>query len=147
MRLDTDPTCLFCKIIVGEIPSFKIAETTRAYAFLDIGPLSQGHSLVIPKQHGLTIDHIDDEHLAECITLMRDVGSAVQDVTGVDGWNVLQNNGEVAGQVVGHVHFHIIPRKNGDGLGYRWNVGEFNHDEASELSSMIASCIKRQQGK
>jgi diadenosine tetraphosphate (Ap4A) HIT family hydrolase len=112
----SDPNCIFCKIICGSIPSYKIAETEHAYAFLDINPLSRGHCLVIPKMHAVQVHEVSEEG-------MRDVGVLISKVAkgiGAENYNVLQNNGASAGQVVMHAHFHIIPRSAGDGLTFNW---------------------------
>jgi len=137
----TDANCIFCKIIAGQIPCHKLFEDEHVLAFLDVGPLSRGHSLVIPKGHWATIDQADDAALAACIKTVKRLSIAVKQATGAAGWNVLQNNGAVSGQAVGHVHFHIIPRDEGDGLGYRWNAGKLSDDAASELVEKITGAL------
>ncbi|CAB4385003.1 HIT-like protein [Rhizophagus irregularis] len=110
-------TCLFCKIIKREIPSTKIFETELSYAFLDIGPLSEGHSLVIPKHHAKFLHELPDEYLADLLPVAKKVAIA----TGADQYNILQNNGRLAHQEVDHVHFHVIPKPNEtEGLGIKW---------------------------
>jgi histidine triad (HIT) family protein len=135
----TNPGCLFCKIISGQIPCCKLYEDDRVLAFLDIGPLSRGHSLIIPKAHYQTIDQLPSEWAAACASVFPRLSSAIKAVTGVTAWNILQNNGEAAGQAVGHVHFHVIPRSEGDGLGYRWPAGKLDPQEASILVKAIAA--------
>jgi len=133
--------CIFCKIVNGDIPSHKVYEDEHIFAFLDIGPLSEGHTLIIPKKHATTLDQMSDDAAAACGLAAKKVGAAVAQTTGCAGWNVLQNNGEVAGQVVMHVHFHIIPRREGDGLGYRWNPKELDQDKAGQLREAIAKKV------
>ncbi len=129
--------CIFCKIVAGEIPCYKVYEDEHVLSFLDIGPLSKGHTLVIPKHHCVTLDEIPVEQMAAVGRLLPKLGPAVAQSVGAAGWNVLQNNGPVAGQVVMHVHFHIIPRNEGDGLGYRWPAGELDKNEAPRLLEAI----------
>ncbi|KAI9288796.1 HIT-like domain-containing protein [Umbelopsis sp. AD052] len=118
--------CLFCKIIRGEIPSQKIAETDKSYAFLDIMPLSEGHALVIPKYHAEFMHEVPDEYLADAMPLAKKVAVA----SGLKYYNILQNNGKLAHQEVPHVHFHIIPKtKEDDGLAMRWTQLKPSQDE------------------
>ena len=135
MPLDT--SCIFCKIIAGAIPCRKLHEDDRTLAFLDIGPLSRGHCLIIPKTHVVTLDQLDEDHAAAIGTLAPRLGRAVQQAVNCPGWNLLQNNGKTAGQVVMHVHFHIIPRTEGDPLGFRWPAGKLDPDVAAQLQSDI----------
>ncbi|MCJ1399302.1 Adenosine 5'-monophosphoramidase [Xylographa trunciseda] len=95
--------CIFCKIIKGEIPSFKLFESQHILAFLDINPLSRGHALVIPKHHGEKLTDIPDEQLREILPVVKKLALA----TGAENYNILQNNGRIAHQVVDHVHFHM----------------------------------------
>lgn len=133
MHAPNDPDCIFCKIIAGTIPCHKLHETATVLSFLDIGPLSRGHSLIVPKGHWVTLDQMPADIVADCAMTARQIGAAVVETTGVQGWNLLQNNGKVAGQVVMHVHFHVIPRAEGDGLGYRWSPKTLSKEEADEL--------------
>ncbi len=132
-----DPSCIFCKIVAGEIPSHKIYEDERVLSFLDIGPLSEGHTLVVPRAHHATLDTMPDDLAAACLPVVVRVSRAVKEATGVDAWNVLQNNGRLSGQAVDHVHFHIIPRRPGDGLGYRWPAGSLADEDAQRLVRAI----------
>ncbi|KIP05571.1 hypothetical protein PHLGIDRAFT_91927 [Phlebiopsis gigantea 11061_1 CR5-6] len=100
--------CIFCLIVQGKIPCFKVYETEHSLAFLDIGPVSEGHTQVIPKRHARTLLDMRDEDLA-------DIGPAIKKVaqmTGAEQYNILQNNGKLAFQHVDHVHFHVIPKPN-----------------------------------
>ncbi len=134
-----EPGCIFCKIVAGEIPAYKLYEDEHALAFLDVGPLSRGHSLVIPKAHYTTLDQMPDGLVGACASLLPRLGKAVVAATGAPGWNVLQNNGPIAGQVVMHMHFHIIPRNEGDSLGYRWSAGKLDSQDAQTLLNDITS--------
>ncbi len=132
------PDCIFCKIIAGQIPCHKLYEDDTVLAFLDIGPLSRGHCLVIPKAHYATLDETPPQVVAACASVLPRLGQAVVAVTGAAGWNVLQNNGAVAGQEVGHVHFHVIPRNKDDGQGFRWPAGKLDPGDAKRLVEEIA---------
>lgn len=142
---------IFSKIIRGEIDSHKIYEDDFVIAILDIGPLSEGHALVIPKEPAATIDELSDEHAAAVGRVLPRITRAIKKVTGATAINILQNNGEDAGQAVEHVHFHIIPRfkdrganvqgspsfKNGPGLQMNWTPGTLTPEEALELGKHI----------
>ena len=106
--------CIFCAIVAGEIPSFKVYEDEQVLAYLDINPFSKGHTLVIPKKHSTGLLDTDDETLAAIVARVKKVAARIQEKLGCDGFNIVQNNGEAAGQTVRHVHFHIVPRWNGD---------------------------------
>ena len=129
--------CVFCKIIAGDIPCHRVFENDHLLAFLDIAPLARGHTVVIPKAHAERLDQLDPEVVAEIGRQLGRIGRRVVSVTAAEGYNVLQNNGRVAGQVVPHVHFHIIPRRSDDGLGYRWNAKSAAQDELAALATRI----------
>ncbi len=131
--------CIFCKIVEGVIPCHKLYEDDTVLSFLDIGPLSRGHCLVIPKTHYPTLDEVPPAVAGACASVLPRLGRAVIETTGAPGWNVLQNNGVVAGQEVGHVHFHIIPRQDGDGLGYRWLADKLDTAVAAQLVEQITA--------
>ncbi|CAF9923928.1 MAG: Adenosine 5'-monophosphoramidase [Alectoria fallacina] len=118
--------CIFCKIIKGDIPSFKLFESERVLAFLDIQPLSQGHALVVPKAHGSKLTDIPDDQLEEVLPVAKKLAMA----TGSENYNILQNNGKLAHQEVDHVHFHMIPKPNQqEGLGIGWPASETNMEK------------------
>ena len=121
---DMKNDCIFCAIAAGEIPSFKVYEDELVLAYLDINPFSKGHTLVIPKNHSAGLIDTDDETLAAVISRVRKVAAHLKEKLGCDGFNVLQNNGEAAGQTVRHVHFHIVPRWNGDPLAFENKPGD-----------------------
>lgn len=106
--------CVFCAIAAGEIPSFKVYEDEQVLAYLDINPFSKGHTLVIPKRHSAGLLDTDDETLAVVVARVKKVAAHLKEKLGCDGFNIVQNNGEAAGQTVRHVHFHIVPRWTGD---------------------------------
>lgn len=132
-----DPGCVFCKIVAGQIPSYKIHEDDRVFVFLDIGPLSRGHCMIIPKAHYARLELMPAELAACCAAVAPRIARAILAAVGGKDWNLLQNNGKVAGQVVEHVHFHIIPRAEGDGLGYRWPAGTLAAQEGKALQAAV----------
>ena len=116
--------CVFCAIAAGEIPCFKVYEDDLVLAYLDINPFSKGHTLVIPKEHSKGLLDTDDETLAAVISRVKKVAAHVAASLGCDGFNILQNNGEAAGQTVRHLHFHIVPRWTGDPLVFENGKGD-----------------------
>ena len=125
----SDPNCIFCKIVAGEIPSFKLYEDDETLAFMDINPVHDGHCLVIPKAHSATVFGIEPEDFAAAARTATKVAKAVKAAVPCDGFNLMQANGEGAGQSVGHVHLHIIPRRKAGGLLFNWEPkpGERGH--------------------
>lgn len=109
--------CIFCKVVAGDLPAYKIFENEYIIAFLDIYPHAKGHALVIPKKHGLTMFDFTTEELSQLMTGVEIATKRIQDVLKPDGFNIGWNHGEKAGQVVPHLHVHIIPRWDGDGGG------------------------------
>ena len=116
--------CVFCAIAKGEIPSFKVYEDDVVLAYLDINPFSVGHTLVIPKRHSAGLLDTDDETLAAVLARVKKVAAHIKATLPCDGFNILQNNGEAAGQTVHHLHFHIVPRMTGDRLVFENVVGD-----------------------
>lgn len=137
-----DPDCVFCKIVAGKIPSLTVMDTPHALAFLDIGPLAESHLLVIPKNHYARLDEMPEQEAGELAKLLPGLSRAVCAVSGAGGYNILQNNGQVAGQVVQHVHFHIIPRVEGDELGYRWLPQEYSTGRAEQIRNQLLQALK-----
>ena len=134
---------IFSKILRGEIPSHKVYEDDLVFAFLDINPLSPGHTLVIPKEPAATLDALSDESAAAIGRVLPRLCRAVQQVTGVRDYNVLQNNGAPAHQAVFHVHFHIIPKPDDkSGLGIGWKTMQLDHTAAKKLAAQIADAAK-----
>ena len=131
--MSTQADCIFCKIAAGDIPSMKIVEDGQSIAFLDINPLAEGHVLLIPKGHFETLDEMPSDVVAAVTAHLPRLVAAVTSVAGAEGCNVLQNNGRASGQVVPHVHFHVIPRRSGDALGYRWPAGSYEAGRAEQV--------------
>ena len=142
MKGTLNDACIFCKIIKGSIPSFKVYENDHVLAFLDINALSRGHTLVIPKHHAERTHQLPEEFMGEVGKALQRVAGAVVKATGCEDYNVLQNNGAVAHQAVMHVHYHIIPKlESGEGLGIVWKSGEPEKDALKALASDISSKI------
>ena len=134
---------IFTKILSGEIPSHKIYEDDWVYAFLDIGPLSPGHTLVIPKEPAATMDQLSDESSAAIGRVLPRLCRAVMKATGTQEYNLLQNNGSLAHQAVMHVHYHIIPKPDAEkGLGVGWPSQSLDQNEAKTLAKAIVEAIK-----
>jgi histidine triad (HIT) family protein len=134
---------IFTKIIAGEIPSHRVYEDDHVFAFLDIGPLSRGHTLVLPKEAAETLDTLSDTAAAAIGKVLPRLCRAVLKATGATAYNVLQNNGRAANQAVMHVHFHIIPKyPDGSGLGLTWRPRSLDQAEGTELARQIAGYIQ-----
>ena len=129
--------CIFCKIAAGEIPSATVYENENFRAILDLGPAAKGHTLVIPKNHCDSLLDIDSETASKALSVISKTANAVKDAMGCDGINVVQNNGEAAGQTVMHLHFHIIPRYNGDTVNIGWQPMKPSSDELDETAKLI----------
>ena len=134
--------CVFCKIVAGEIPCTKVFENEDCFSFLDIAPLAEGHTLLIPKKHYDQLPDVPDETMVGLASQLPRIGRAILRATGAEGFNVLQNNGRIAGQVVPHVHFHLIPRRAEDGLGYRWQAGSYPAGRADEIAHLIVESLE-----
>ena len=132
---------IFDKILSGEIPSYKVYEDEHVLAFLDIGPLSDGHTLVIPKERKAQLHQLSDEASAAIGRVLPRLCRAVMRATGATHYNILQNNGSEAHQVVMHVHFHIIPKIGKAGLGIEWKTGSLDATKASELAQQISALV------
>lgn len=136
----SEPT-IFDRIIDGEIPCHKVYEDDHVLAFLDIFPLSPGHTLVIPKERKAFLHELSDEAGAAIGRVLPRLARAVLAATGAESYNLLQNNGAAAHQAVFHVHFHIIPRQGEKGLGVGWDAGKLGPDAASELLAKIHAAL------
>ena len=134
--------CIFCKIVAGEIPSTRVAESEVAYAFMDIGPIAKGHTLVVPKNHYVGLDDMPAEVAAGLHELAARIGPVLQKAVGAEGLNVLQNNGTVAGQIVMHVHVHLIPRWSDDGLKWPWPASQADPAELKQIADSVGSQLK-----
>jgi len=134
---------IFTKIIAGEIPCFRVYEDDKVLAFLDINPLSRGHTLVIPKEPAETIDQLSEESAAALGRILPRLSRAILRATGASAFNILQNNGRTAHQEVMHVHFHIIPKyADGSGLGIQWPAGSLDAEEGKQLAIAITKQIE-----
>ena len=129
--------CIFCKIANGIIPSATLYEDADFRAILDIAPAHKGHTIILPKQHAANLFEIDEETAGKLLPVAKKVAGAVKKVTGCDGINILQNNGEAAGQTVFHLHVHVVPRFEGDGILPVWPQGSYADGEAAELAAKI----------
>lgn len=137
------PDTVFSGIIRGEIPCHKVYEDGRVLAFLDIFPLSRGHTLVVPKEAAETIDRLSDESAAALGRVLPRLCRAVMRATGCAAYNLLQNNGAAAHQAVFHVHVHIIPKyPDGTGLGIGWKPGRLSEQDGAALAGAIASGLE-----
>ncbi|KAK7689953.1 Adenosine 5'-monophosphoramidase [Cerrena zonata] len=138
MAARTLASCIFCKIIKGEIPSFKLIETDLSYSFLDIGPLSKGHALVIPKDHTVKMHELPDNYLADVLPVAKKIAVAL----GAENYNILQNNGRIAHQEVDHVHFHVIPKPSAtdeEGLVIGWPAQKADMDDLKKFHQEVLS--------
>lgn len=133
---------VFGKILRGELPCHKVHEDDQVLAFLDIFPLSPGHTLVIPKEPAETVDQLSDESAAAIGRVLPRICRAVMAATGATAYNILQNNGASAHQAVFHVHFHVIPKLESQGLGLGWKPGKLEGGEAAELAAKIRAAVK-----
>jgi histidine triad (HIT) family protein len=134
--------CLFCKIVAGIVPSAKVYEDEGHLAFLDIYPANKGHTLVIPKKHYAHFSQIHSKEIGEYIKVVQKVAQAVKKSMKSDGINVFLNEGEAAGQVILHAHFHVIPRFNGDGIVFKVGRNEYTLAEKEEYRKKIQIALR-----
>ncbi len=134
-----ETNCIFCKIVKGEIPSKTLYEDEDFKVIFDISPASKGHVIIIPKVHAANIYELPDEVAAKIFVVAKKVATALKNVLNCDGINVLQNNGEVAGQTVFHLHVHVIPRFKDDNLKLTWIQGKA---DSAELDKIIEDAKK-----
>ena len=132
---------IFDKILDGQIPCHRVYEDEHVLAFLDVGPLSAGHTLVIPKERKAFLHELSDEQAAAIGRVLPRLARAVLQATGATAYNILQNNGAEAHQAVFHVHFHIIPKLGGAGLGVGWKPGSLDAARGQELAAKIAAAL------
>ncbi len=133
----SDTDCLFCKIIVGEIPCFKLYEDTETLAFMDINPANEGHALVIPKEHARDVHSVSDRAITSTVTTAKKIAAAINKTLNPDGLNLLQCNGPAAAQSVFHFHMHVLPRREGDELKLNWGLIPGDMDAIAELAERI----------
>lgn len=132
-----DNNCIFCKIASGEIPAATLYEDEDFRVILDLGPASKGHALILPKEHYANLYELDDEVAAKVLVLAKKIITQLTDVLGCDGYNIVQNNGEAAGQTVHHFHMHLIPRYEGDQVGLTWTPGTLCEEDKEEILSKL----------
>ena len=137
------PETIFSKILRGEIPCHKVYEDAQVLAFLDIFPLSKGHTLVIPKETAATIDALSDESAAALGLVLPRIARAVMRVSGASAYNIVQNNGAAAHQAVMHVHFHIIPKHaDGSGVGLQWKAGSLDAAGGAAMGAAMREALR-----
>lgn len=129
--------CIFCKIANGEIPSATLYEDEDFRVILDLGPASKGHALILPKAHAANIYEISDDMAAKAMILAKKMATKMTEVLKCDGFNIVQNNGEPAGQTVFHFHMHLIPRYKGDEVGLTWKAGELSDEVRDEILKKV----------
>lgn len=132
-----DENCIFCKLANGEIPTATLYEDDDFRVVLDAGPASKGHALILPKEHYANLYELDDELAGKVLVLAKKMITKLTDILGCDGYNIVQNNGESAGQTVFHFHLHMIPRYKDDKVGLTWTPGELTEEEKEEILSKM----------
>jgi histidine triad (HIT) family protein len=139
MTLATD--CIFCRIVRGEVPSFRVFEDDRTLAFMDINPVNPGHALVVPKVHAETIFTLDDLSLAATVRVAQRVARAVQKAFRPHGLNIVQANGPGAAQSVPHFHWHVLPRAENDGLPMNWPLRAGDMAAVAEAAERLRAAL------
>lgn len=134
-----DENCIFCKIANGEIPSRTLYEDDRFRVILDLGPATRGHALILPKNHYADLFALPEDEAAEAAKIAKKMGAKLVEKLHADGLNVVQNNGETAGQTVKHFHIHLIPRYENDGQHILWNPGKMSDEELDSVAETINS--------
>ena len=132
--------CIFCKIANGEIPSATLYEDEDFRVILDLGPASKGHALILPKAHAANIYEISDDMAAKAMILAKKMATKMTEALKCDGFNIVQNNGEPAGQTFFHFHMHLIPRYEGDQVGITWKPGTLTDEVKNEILEKLKSC-------
>ena len=132
-----DCNCIFCKIANGEIPSTTLYEDEDFRVILDLGPATRGHALLLPKNHFANLFELDDETAQKAILVAKKMAGKMKDALGADGFNLVQNNGEAAGQNVFHFHMHLIPRYENDNAGILWEPGETTPEDMAEVKRLV----------
>ena len=134
--------CLFCRIAKGEIPCSKVYEDDNFLAFLDINPVNKGHTLVIPKEHYETFTDLPDEKVNDFMAIVRKVMAGIKTSLNPDGFNIFNNNKPAAGQEVPHLHFHVLPRYEGDGNTFKWENDKYAEGEMAEVTEKIRNNLE-----
>ncbi|MCM1537343.1 MAG: HIT family protein [bacterium] len=134
-----DETCIFCKIANGEIPSRTIYEDGKFRVFLDLSPAAKGHALIVPKEHYANLYELPEELAADAVRLAKKEMAVMTQKLACDGFQLVQNNGETAGQTVFHFHLHLIPRYKNDGQQIAWKPGKMSDEELDAVKDQIIS--------
>lgn len=137
-----NPNCIFCKIAAGEIPSSTIYEDEDFRVIMDISPASKGHAIILPKTHATNIFEIPDEVSSKIFVVAKKVATAMKEELQCEGINILQNNGEIAGQTVFHLHVHLLPRYKGDKINIKWSHKDNYDDDFVALAKAIGDRIQ-----
>ena len=132
-----DCNCIFCKIANGEIPSTTLYEDEDFRVIMDLGPATRGHALLLPKNHFANLFELDDETAQKAILVAKKMAGKMKAALGADGFNLVQNNGEAAGQTVFHFHMHLIPRYKNDNAGILWEPGETTPEDMAEVKRLV----------
>lgn len=132
-----EENCIFCKIAAGEIPSATLYEDDDFRVILDVNPASKGHALILSKEHYRNLYELDDGLASKALVLAKNMIVRLKDVLGCDGYNIVQNNEEAAGQTVFHFHMHMIPRYQGDKVGIGWHMGELKEKDKEEILNSV----------
>ena len=132
-----DDNCIFCKLANGDIPTATLYEDEDFRVILDASPAAKGHALIIPKEHYANLYELDDELASKVLVLAKKMLTKLTDILGCDGYNLVQNNGEAAGQTVFHFHMHLIPRHKDDGVVLGWKMGELTEEDKADILSKI----------
>ena len=132
-----DDNCIFCKLANGEIPTATLYEDEDFRVILDASPAAKGHALILPKQHYANLYELDDSVASKVLVLAKKMITKMTDILGCDGSNIVQNNGEAAGQTVFHFHMHLIPRSKGDEVGLGWKMGELTDEDKEDILSKV----------
>ena len=132
-----DENCIFCKLANGEIPTSTLYEDEDFRVSLDASPAAKGHALILPKEHYANLYELDDELAGKALVLAKKMITKLTGILGCDGYNIVQNNGEAAGQTVFHFHIHLIPRQKDDGVMLGWKMGELTEEDKEDILSKI----------
>ena len=136
-----DENCIFCKLANGDIPTATVYEDEYLRAIMDAAPANKGHIIILPKSHAANIYELEDEYVSRAFVLAKKLAVALKKLTGCDGVNILQNNGEAAGQTVFHFHVHVIPRFKNDDCTIVWKPTSYEDGEASEVAKKTAQLL------
>lgn len=137
-----EDNCIFCKLAAGEIPSNTLYEDDDFRVIMDISPAVKGHAIVLPKQHMKDLLTVEKDTAAKALFIVSKAANAIKEALGCDGINILQNNGEAAGQTIFHLHFHILPRFQDDGFAIPWKPLSYGEGEAEAIAAKIRAALQ-----